>query len=161
MHREDLPCCIGFCRIVLYPFQSLCKLSFGGGVVDDSNIDTAIGYGIAAAHAGCGKIVYCRGNGPCSITGELVIAQNLDHIGIAEILASKQCDNVEPVIVIPCIVHCVACLNTKVIVFFSQRIHQVGDLAQILCLDIAENEEVCSVSCGIRRKRLNLCPIIT
>ncbi len=142
MHAQNLPRSIALRRILLQPAKRLSELRLGAGVVDHGKIHISIGNGIVAAGAAVGQIVDRRSCCAFSVTGKLVVAQNVENVSVAELIRAQNARHFLPVAQAGSVVHRVAGLDAHRIIVLADHVGQRGDVGEILGLDIAQNKEV-------------------
>ena len=140
MHGQDLPVSGAGLGILLQPIQRGAQLRSVAGVVDDGQIHVAVGAGVAAsAVAG---IQAEHGLGLQRLALQLMVAQDLHHVGAAHGAAVEEAGVLVPVLIGVGVIHRIAGLDTEVPVAALEGIADGSDIGQVIGLDIAQNEEV-------------------
>ena len=142
MDGQDLPRRIGLCSILLQPFQSSGQLLAVGGVVDHGHIHVVIHHGVVSAVAGGRQVVDLRGPVSRCIAGKLVVAEDMDHIGVTQCVGPDQVNDPHPVGIAGGVIHRIAGLNAEIKVACVELGDDARDLRQILRLDITQDEEL-------------------
>ena len=113
--REDLPGSVAGLRILYQPLRRRLHVAGIAAVVDDGHIDVAIGGGPAAAHAVGGQGEHAACDVGVAIALKLVVAQNMDHVGAAQLLRVQQSDHSVQLGKLCGLIHGVAGLDAEVI----------------------------------------------
>ena len=140
--REDLPGGVALLGILHQPLRRCLHVAADTAVVDNSHIDVAIGGGPAAAHAVFRQGEHAAGDVGIAVALKLVVAQDVDHIGTAQLCGVQQSDHIVQLGKLRGLIHSVAGLDAKVIVAGSQFLEDAGDVGQIIGLDVSQHEEL-------------------
>ena len=140
VHGQDLPVSGAGLGILLQPIQRGAQLRSVAGVVDDGQIHVAVGAGVAAsAVAG---IQAEHGLGLQRLALQLMVAQDLHHVGTAHGAAVKEAGVLVPALIGAGVIHCVTGLDTEVPVAALEGVADGSDIGQVIGLDITQDEEV-------------------
>ena len=159
MHGKDLPSCIALSSIDLQPFQRSSQFLPVGCVVNHRHIYIVILYGVMSAVTRGRQIVYLCRSVSRSITRELMISKDMNHIGAAQGISANQLHNIHPVFIAGRVIHGIAGLNTKIVILCIDLLNNTGNLCQILCLNITQNEELHLSVTVIRLESILLRPL--
>ena len=140
--REDLPGSIAVLGIPHQPLRRRLHIAGIAAVVDDGHIDVAIGGGPAAAHTVFGQGEHAAGDVGIAVALKLMVAQNVDHVGAAQLLRVQQFGHLIQLGEIGRSIHCVASLDAEVVAAGSQLFENMGDIGHIIGLDVAQHEEL-------------------
>ena len=140
--REDLPGGVALLGILHQPLRRRLHVAADTAVVDNSHIDVAIGGGPAAAHAVGRQGKHAACDVGIAVALKLVVAQDVDHIGTAQLCGVQQSDHIVQLGKLRGLIHSVAGLDAKVIVAGSQFLEDAGDVGQIIGLDVSQHEEL-------------------
>ena len=141
VHTQHLPGAACLSGIRLQPFKRIPELCLRAGVVYDCDVHIAARYGVVAACALGGHVVYgCRCTAD-AVAGILVVAEDVEHLRAAEVISTEETYNIHPVAVVGGIVHRVTGLNAVVVAGGLDIIHDSRDIGQILGLNIAKHKE--------------------
>ena len=113
--REDLPGGVALLGILHQPLRRRLHVAGIAAVVDDGHIDIAIGGGPAAARAVGGQGEHAACDVGVAIALKLVVAQNMDHVGAAQLLGIQQPDHSVQLGKLCGLIHGVAGLDAEVI----------------------------------------------
>ena len=142
VNRKDLPGGVAVLGILHQPLRRRLHVAGIAAVVDDGHIDIAIGGGPAAAHAVFGQGENAAGDVGIAVALKLVVAQDMDHVGAAQLLRVQQPDHSVQFGKLRGLIHGVAGLDAEVVVAGSQFLENMGDIGHILGLDVAQHEEL-------------------
>ena len=140
--REDLPGGVAVLSILHQPLRCRLHVAADTAVVDDRHIDIAVGGGPAAAHAVFRQGEHAAGDVGVAVTLKLMVAQNMDHVGAAQLLGVQQLHHLVQLGKVGGAVHDVACLDAEVIAAGFQGVKDVADIGRVLGLNIAQHEEL-------------------
>ena len=139
---QDLPGSVAGLRILYQPLRRRLHVAADAAVVDDRHIDIAVGGGPAAAHAVFRQGEYAADNVGVAVTLKLMVAQNMDHVGAAQLLGVQQLHHLVQLGKVGGAVHDVAGLDAEVIAAGFQGVKDVADIGRVLGLNIAQHEEL-------------------
>ena len=160
--RKDLPGSIAVLRVLHQPLRRRLHIAANAAVVDDGHIDITIGGGPAAAHAVGRQVKHAASNVGIAIALELMVAQDVDHIGAAQLLRVQQFDHLVQLGEIGGCVHSISGLNTEVVAAGPQLLKDVVNIGQIIGLDVAQHEELLGRTGCASGKALHLLrPVVT
>ena len=140
--REDLPGSVAGLRILYQPLRRSLHVAADAAVVDDRHIDITVGGGPAAAHAVFRQGEYAAGDVGVAVTLKLMVAQNMDHVGAAQLLGVQQLHHLVQLGKVGGAVHHVAGLDAEVIAAGFQGVKDVANIGRVLGLNIAQHEEL-------------------
>ena len=139
---QDLPGSVAGLRILYQPLRRRLHIAADTAVVDDRHIDIAVGGGPAAAHAVFRQGEHAADDVGVAVTLKLMVAQNMDHVGAAQLLGVQQLHHLVQLGKVGGAVHDVAGLDAEVIAAGFQGVKDVADIGRILGLNIAQHEEL-------------------
>ena len=113
--RQDLPGGVAGLRILHQPLRRRLHVAADAAVVDDRHIDVTVGGGPAAARAVFRQGEHTAGDVGVAVTLKLVVAQNMDHVGAAQLLGIQQSDHSVQLGKLCGLIHGVAGLDAEVI----------------------------------------------
>ena len=113
--RQDLPGGVAVLGILHQPLRRRLHVASVTAVVDDGHIDVSIGGGPAAAHAVFGQGENAAGDVGIAVALKLVVAQDMDHVGAAQLLRVQQPDHSVQFGKLRGLIHGVAGLDAEVI----------------------------------------------
>ena len=140
--REDLPGGVALLGILHQPLRRRLHVAAIAAVVDNGHIDVAIGGGPAAAHAVFGQGKHAAGDVGIAVALKFVVAQDVDHIGAAQLLRVQQPDHSVQFGKLRGLIHGIAGLDAEVVAAGSQLFENMGDIGHIIGLDVAQHEEL-------------------
>ena len=139
---QDLPGSVAGLRILYQPLRRSLHVAADAAVVDDRHIDIAVGGGPAAAHAVFRQSEHAAGDVGVAVTLKLMVAQNMDHVGAAQLLGVQQLHHLVQLGKVGGAVHDVADLDAEVIAAGFQGVKDVADIGRVLGLNVAQHEEL-------------------
>ena len=141
MHGQDFPLSLARLSVLFQPLQRRIELRGVARVVDGCDIHVAVRDRVIAARSRHREVIHLARAHSIGIARILVVAQHVQHIGIAELVRAEQVDDALPVGVADGIVNSVASLNAEIVALRLDLVHQVIDVRQVIGLDVANQEE--------------------
>ena len=140
--REDLPGGVAGLRILHQPIRRGLHVAADTAVVDDGHIDITIGGGPIAARTVGGQGKHAAGDVGIAVALKLMVAQDVDHVGAAQLSSVQQLDHLVQLGELCGLIHSVTGLDTEIVAAGSQLFENMSDIGHIIGLDVAQHEEL-------------------
>ena len=146
VRHQYLPGAGALRRILNQPIGKALEAVLVGGVVQNGDIHVAALHGVPVGRDAEGAL---DRDGTVAAVVRLVVADNVEHIRVADAVQSKQIQSVLPLVVVADVVYRVTELNAKVILTGQLRSDAAHAFKGSFLLNVRQQEEPClCLSCG-------------
>ena len=155
MRHQYLPGAGALRRILNQPIGKALEAVLVGGVVQNGDIHVAALHGVPVGGDAEGAL---DRDGTVAAVVRLVVADNVEHIRVADAVERKQLQRVVPLVIVADVIHCVAQLDAEVILTGQLVRDAVHALESGFLLNVGQQEEAGLLLRGRHREAADIRP---